>query len=113
MTTPFDVNKATLKTELKTAIAKLAGILLIMSELQVRIEGHTDSTGSQEYNLKLSTERSQSVLGFLAGEGIEESRMKAVGYGLTRPIAENDTRQGRQKNRRVEIIISDREIGEE
>ena len=109
----FDVNKATLKTELKTAIAKLAGILLIMSELQVRIEGHTDSTGSEEYNLKLSTERSQSVLGFLAEEGIEESRMKAVGYGLTRPIAENDTRQGRQKNRRVEIIISDREIGEE
>ena len=109
----FDVNKATLKTELKTAIAKLAGILLIMSELQVRIEGHTDSTGSEEYNLKLSTERSQGVLGFLAGEGIEESRMKAVGYGLTRPIAENDTREGRQKNRRVEIIISDREIGEQ
>ncbi len=62
----FDVNKATLKTELKTAIAKLAGILLIMPQLRVRIEGHTDSTGSEEYNLKLSTERAQSVLGFLA-----------------------------------------------
>ncbi len=64
----FDVNKATLKTELKTAIAKLAGILLIMPEHRVRIEGHTDSTGSEEYNLKLSTERAQSVLGFLAEE---------------------------------------------
>ena len=109
----FDVNKATLKTELKTAIAKLAGILLIMPEHRVRIEGHTDSTGSEEYNLKLSTERAQSVLGFLAEEGIDDSRLKAVGYGLTRPIAENDTREGRQKNRRVEIIISDQEIGEE
>ena len=109
----FDVNKATLKTELKTAIAKLAGILLIMPEHRVRIEGHTDSTGSEEYTLKLSTERAQSVLGFLAEEGIDDSRLKAVGYGLTRPIAENDTREGRQKNRRVEIIISDQEIGEE
>ena len=107
------MNKATLKTELKTAIAKLAGILLIMPEHRVRIEGHTDSTGSEEYNLKLSTERAQSVLGFLAEEGIDDSRLKAVGYGLTRPIAENDTREGRQKNRRVEIIISDQEIGEE
>ena len=109
----FDVNKATLKRELKTAVDKLAGILLIMSELRVRIEGHTDSTGSEEYNLKLSTERSQGVLAFLGGEGIDESRMTAVGYGLTRPIAGNDTREGRRKNRRVEIIISDKEIGEE
>ena len=109
----FDVNKETLKTELKTAIAKLAGILLIMPEHRVRIEGHTDSTGSEEYTLKLSTERAQSVLGFLAEEGIDDSRLKAVGSGLTRPIAENDTREGRQKNRRVEIIISDQEIGEE
>ncbi len=109
----FDVNKATLKTELKTAVAKLAGILLMMSEPRVRIEGHTDSTGSEEYNLKLSTERSQGVLAFLQAEGIDESRMTAVGYGLTRPIAGNDTREGRRKNRRVEIIISDREIGEE
>ncbi len=109
----FDVDKATLKTELKTAVAKLAGILLIMSELRVRIEGHTDSSGSEEYNLALSTERSQGVLSFLGGEGIDESRITAVGYGLTRPIASNDTREGRRKNRRVEIIISDREIGEE
>ena len=109
----FDVNKATLKTELKVVIAKLAGILLIMPEHRVRIEGHTDSTGSEEHNLKLSAERAQSVLGFLAEQGIDESRLKAVGYGLTRPIADNDTREGRQKNRRVEIIISDQEIGEE
>ena len=109
----FDVNKATLKTELKIVIAKLAGILLIMPEHRVRIEGHTDSTGSEEHNLKLSGERAQSVLGFLAEQGIDDSRLKAVGYGLTRPIADNDTREGRQKNRRVEIIISDQEIGEE
>ncbi len=108
----FDVDKATLKSDLKTSIAKLAGILLIMSELQVRIEGHTDSTGSPEHNLKLSTERSRSVLTFLEAEGIAEGRMKAVGYGLSRPIADNGTREGRQKNRRVEIIISASEIGE-
>ncbi len=108
----FDVDKATLKSDLKTSIAKLAGILLIMSELQVRIEGHTDSTGSPEHNLKLSTERSRSVLNFLEAEGIAEGRMKAVGYGLSRPIADNGTREGRQKNRRVEIIISASEIGE-
>ncbi len=107
------MDKATLKSDLKTSIAKLAGILLIMSELQVRIEGHTDSTGSAEHNLKLSTERSRSVLNFLEAEGIAEGRMKAVGYGLSRPIADNGTREGRQKNRRVEIIISASEIGEE
>jgi outer membrane protein OmpA-like peptidoglycan-associated protein len=106
----FDTNEATLKNEAKIVIAKLAGILLILPDLNLRVEGHTDSTGSAEYNQGLSERRAYSVRDFLAQQGIDGQRMIAVGYGLTRPVADNSTREGRAKNRRVEIVIAEGEV---
>jgi outer membrane protein OmpA-like peptidoglycan-associated protein len=108
----FDTNEATLKNEAKVVIAKLAGILLILPELNLRVEGHTDSTGSADYNQGLSERRASSVRDFLAQQGIGGQRMVAVGYGLTRPVADNSTREGRASNRRVEIIIAEGEVAE-
>jgi outer membrane protein OmpA-like peptidoglycan-associated protein len=108
----FDLNEATLKNEAKIVIAKLAGILLILPELNLRVEGHTDSTGSADYNQGLSERRAASVRDFLAQQGIGGQRMVAVGYGLTRPVADNSTREGRASNRRVEIVIAEGVISE-
>ncbi len=109
----FDVNKATLKADTKVPLAKLAGILLIQPELNLRIEGHTDSTGSASYNLELSQERARSVFDFLAEQGVSAQRMVSVGYGKERPIADNATAAGRSKNRRVEIVIAQGTVAEE
>ncbi|MFV2074356.1 MAG: OmpA family protein, partial [Thermoanaerobaculales bacterium] len=109
----FDNNQATLKTEARIVLAKLAGILLIMPELNLRVEGHTDSTGSADHNQQLSERRAISVRDFLAQQGIAAQRTVAVGYGFGRPVADNSTREGRAKNRRVEIIIGEGEIVEE
>jgi outer membrane protein OmpA-like peptidoglycan-associated protein len=103
----FDVNESTLKAEARLAIAKLAGILLVIPDLKVVIEGHTDSTGSAEYNLELSQRRALSVLEFLSGEGVEPARLSSEGFGMNQPIADNATREGRSQNRRVEIVISE------
>jgi outer membrane protein OmpA-like peptidoglycan-associated protein len=108
----FDLNQATLKNEAMVVIAKLAGILLIMPELNLRVEGHTDSTGSADYNQGLSERRATTVRDFLAQQGIDGQRMVAVGYGLTRPVADNSTREGRAKNRRVEIVIAEGVVSE-
>jgi outer membrane protein OmpA-like peptidoglycan-associated protein len=103
----FDTNEATLKDGAKVVIAKIAGILLVMPELNLRIEGHTDSTGSMEWNQKLSLMRAQSVQLFLQENGLDAERIIAAGYGMERPRADNSTKEGRQKNRRVEIIIAE------
>jgi outer membrane protein OmpA-like peptidoglycan-associated protein len=108
----FAVGQATLQEEAKYALSKLAGILLMMQDLNLRIEGHTDSTGSPSFNLRLSERRADAVFDFLAGQGIGTTRMKTAGYGMDRPIAENDTSEGRSKNRRVEIVIAEGEIEE-
>jgi outer membrane protein OmpA-like peptidoglycan-associated protein len=109
----FDTNEATLKTETRIVLAKLAGILLIMPELNLRVEGHTDSTGSPDHNQRLSERRAISVRDYLAQQGVAARRTVAVGYGFDRPVADNTTREGRAKNRRVEIIIAEGEIAEE
>ncbi len=109
----FDVNQSTLKPEAKLVIAKLAGILLIMGDLNTRIEGHTDSTGSLDYNMKLSGERASSVRNFLFEEGIAAGRMTVEGYGPEHPIADNESQAGRAKNRRVEIVIAEGVIAED
>ncbi len=106
----FDVGKATLKPDAQIVLAKLAGILLMMTDLNVRVEGHTDSTGSAEFNLRLSRERASSVANLLSTQGVDASRIQTEGYGMERPVADNSTASGRQKNRRVEIIIAEGEI---
>jgi len=101
----FDTGKASLKLDAKYSLAKLAGILTLLSDLTLNIEGHTDATGSAETNQKLSAARALAVLTFLKEMGVPEARMTARGFGPDQPIAPNDTAEGRARNRRVEIIL--------
>ncbi len=103
----FDIGKSTLPCELQTSLAKVAGILLVYRDSQIIIEGHTDNTGSTEFNQTLSEERAQNVKEFLIEIGVDENRLSSIGYGLTRPNASNETAEGRKLNRRVDIIVSD------
>ena len=107
----FDFNQATLKPGAREKLSKLAGILLAYpGSYRMQIEGHTDSVGSQDYNQKLSEDRAQAVHDYLISSALPADRMNAVrGFGKIRPVATNDTAEGRQTNRRVEIVISDTE----
>jgi outer membrane protein OmpA-like peptidoglycan-associated protein len=102
----YDVNKATLKTAARESLAKLSGVLLMLPDVNVRIEGFTDSTGTAERNKTLSAERAQSVFEFLKVQGIDASRMAHAGYGPANPVASNDTKEGKAKNRRVEMTFA-------
>lgn len=102
----FDVNKADLKPETKDSLTKFSDILKKYPDTNLVIEGHTDSSGSDEYNMNLSKQRAQSVANFLSGLGVSSSRFTIVGYGESKPVASNDTTEGKQLNRRVEISIS-------
>ena len=101
----FDVNKSELKTDAKVTLAKLVGILLMIPDTAIQIEGHTDATGSEEINAKLSRERAASVMDFLKSQGVAEAKMTATGLGSSQPVASNDTPDDRSKNRRVEIVV--------
>ncbi len=101
----FDFDKATIKPEGKTILDKDVALMKKDKSLDVSIEGYCDYIGSDEYNQKLSERRANSVLDYLAQNGIDKSRMRAVGFGRTKPIAPNTTEEGRAKNRRVELHI--------
>jgi outer membrane protein OmpA-like peptidoglycan-associated protein len=105
----FDVGKATLTGDLKTSLAKIAGILTIYKDANVLVEGHTDNVGGEEYNQKLSEKRAQNVMDFLVNPGgIAAARLSAQGHGFSKPIADNSTKEGRQKNRRVDLVVMDK-----
>ncbi|WP_295073538.1 OmpA family protein [uncultured Fibrobacter sp.] len=104
----FEIGQASLKTDLKTSLAKIAGILSVYQQFDVSIEGNTDNVGSEEFNLKLSQQRAENVMNFLVEQGIAENRLSAKGLGMSMPIADNATKEGRQKNRRVDLVITDR-----
>jgi outer membrane protein OmpA-like peptidoglycan-associated protein len=103
----FETNKATLKPVAREKLSKLSGVLLgFPGEYKLEIEGHTDSTGTDVYNQTLSQSRAESVRNFLVEQGIPVARIPSTqGFGRTRPIAPNDTRANREKNRRVDIVI--------
>ncbi len=103
----FDIGKASLTGNLKTNLAKIAGILTVFRSSKVIVEGHTDNQGTAEYNQRLSEQRALNVMKFLAEQGVSPNRMTSIGYGFTKPVADNATREGRQKNRRVDLIIQD------
>jgi outer membrane protein OmpA-like peptidoglycan-associated protein len=105
----FDTGKATLKPLAREKLSKLAGILLAYpGTLTIEIEGHTDSTGSDELNNKLSLNRAESVRDYLVQSSVKQERIKSVqGLGKGKPIASNDSSAGRQMNRRVEVVIDD------
>jgi outer membrane protein OmpA-like peptidoglycan-associated protein len=107
----FDTASATLKSGAREKLAKISGILLAHPGLALQIEGHTDSIGSDEYNQQLSEHRADAVRDFLAEQGVAGSAMSAKGFGKTQPVGSNDTADGRQKNRRVELVVSGEAIG--
>jgi len=101
----FDVNKASLKDASKANLTNLAKILNKYPDTEVLLEGHTDATGSDEYNLDLSEKRAKSVSAYLAGMNVAPTRFTVMGYGEMQPIADNGTEMGRAQNRRVEVAI--------
>jgi len=102
----FDINSAEIRPEYRDEIARVADFMKKYPTTSAVIEGHTDNVGSADYNLDLSQRRAEAVVNYLVENlGIERSRLSAKGYGLTRPIADNATDEGRQKNRRMEAII--------
>ncbi len=107
----FDFNKYTLKPEAREKMAKVSGILLAYPGLQIQLEGHTDSIGSDEYNQKLSEERADTVRSYLIDQGVPIGTVTAIGLGKANPVASNDTAAGRQKNRRVDMVVTGAPIG--
>jgi outer membrane protein OmpA-like peptidoglycan-associated protein len=103
----FETGRADLTTNLKTNLARIAGILIVYKEPNIVVEGHTDNVGSREFNQKLSEDRATNVMNFLAEQGVGAERMTAIGSAFDKPIADNDTPEGRAKNRRVDLIIQD------
>lgn len=107
----FDSGKYNLKPDAQIKLAKLAGIIQSHPGLSLAIEGHTDNIGSDEANMKLSQQRADTVRSFLIQQGLAPDMVSAVGLGKAGPVADNSTNEGRQKNRRVEIIVSGDVIG--
>jgi outer membrane protein OmpA-like peptidoglycan-associated protein len=107
----FDFNKYTLKPAAREKLAKVGGILLAYPGLKIQLEGHTDSIGSDEYNQKLSEQRAGSVRDYLTSQGVPADTMSAIGLGKADPVASNANDAGRQRNRRVEMVVSGEPIG--
>ena len=107
----FDTGKYNLRQEAREKLAKFSGVVLAHQGLNLAVEGYTDITGSDEFNQKLSEQRADAVRSYLIDQGLPPGNITAQGFGKTNPVADNSTAAGRQKNRRVEIIVSGEVIG--
>jgi outer membrane protein OmpA-like peptidoglycan-associated protein len=107
----FDTGRYTLRPGAREKLAKVSGIILSHPDLKIEVEGHTDSVGGDDYNLRLSENRATAVQSYLVEEGIQPANVTAKGFGKTLPVADNSTVAGRQRNRRVELVVSGDIIG--
>jgi outer membrane protein OmpA-like peptidoglycan-associated protein len=107
----FDTASATLKPGAREKLARVSGILVSHDGLQLAVEGHTDSVGTDAYNQKLSERRAESVRAYLVDQKFAAGSVGATGFGEGQPVATNDTASGRQQNRRVELVVSGDIIG--
>jgi len=107
----FDTGKYTLRPLAREKLAKVAGIISGHPGLRLDVEGHTDSVGGDDYNQRLSEQRGAAVRDFLTEQGMLKSSVTAKGFGKAQPVASNDTAEGRQQNRRVEMVVSGEVIG--
>lgn len=101
----FPLNSSYLTDQAKEELDKLMDILVEYPDASLIVDGHTDATGTEEYNQWLSEKRAESVKKYAVDKGLVEDRISTHGYGQTKPIAANNTKEGRQKNRRVEVTI--------
>lgn len=101
----FALNSSDLNAQFYSALNGVAMVLKEYEKTVVEVAGHTDSSGSDQYNQTLSEKRAQSVAGYLSGQGVKSQRLIAIGAGEGHPVASNDTEQGRAANRRVELTI--------
>ena len=102
----FDIGSFVLRTSAQNDVARMASILAQYDKTVVVVTGHTDSTGSESLNQKLSEDRAGAVRNIMLANGVKAARITTIGFGESRPIADNTTNQGRQMNRRVEIKIT-------
>jgi len=107
----FETASARLTSVARERLARVSGILAAQPDLDIAIEGHTDSVGDDERNQRLSERRAQEVFAYLVQQKIPQASMDVAAFGETRPIAPNDTPAGRQQNRRVEVVVSGESIG--
>ena len=102
----FDFDSAALRPDAERTLEEVAQVLIAYAPRPARVEGHTDSIASDSYNQGLSERRAAAVAGWLAAHGVAANRLKSAGWGESRPVADNATAAGRQRNRRVEVIIA-------
>lgn len=107
----FAFGQATLKQDARERLAKVSGILLAYPDLKMTVEGYTDDVGSEEFNQRLSEKRAANVRDYLVSQGVSLDNVFAQGLGEANPVAPNNTSAGRQKNRRVELVLSGESIG--
>jgi outer membrane protein OmpA-like peptidoglycan-associated protein len=107
----FASGKYELSQDASLKMARLSGVILAHPGLKLRIEGFTDTTGSESFNLTLSGQRADAARNFLVEQGLKPEDVTSAGMGQASPVASNDTAVGRQQNRRVEIIVSGEAIG--
>lgn len=101
----FDTDSAILDGASRSTLSDVGGVLLEYPKTAVVVQGHTDSTGSETHNQQLSERRAQAVHNHLVARGVDSSRMTALGYGESYPVADNDSEYGKQQNRRVDILL--------
>lgn len=101
----FDFNKSDIRPDSRPVLDEAAEVLAAHPGVRIAVEGYTDSKGTDAYNEKLSVRRAEAVFRYLVNRGVAPERMEVIGYGETRPVADNDTEQGRAENRRVELHI--------
>lgn len=107
----FDTGQYTLKPGAREKLAKVSGIILAHPGLKIEVEGHTDSVGTDDYNMTLSENRANAVRSYLVDQGVSSDAVTAKGFGKTMPVADNGTAAGRQRNRRVELVVSGEILG--
>ncbi|HYR29357.1 MAG TPA: OmpA family protein, partial [Thermoanaerobaculia bacterium] len=102
----FDFDSANIRPDAERALNDVATVIKGYPQRPVRVDGHTDSIATDEYNQSLSQRRASSVVAWLTSHGIERARLASAGFGESKPVATNDTAAGRQLNRRVEVVIA-------
>ena len=104
----FDTNKATIRSESDAQISHIAEVLKAYPKVKIKIGGYTDNTGNANANKKLSNNRANAVKKAIASKGIAADRMDAEGYGSDHPVTSNDTPEGRQQNRRIDVRVTEK-----